>query len=102
MPDLPTLPAQDQGATPLSDKRRLDLATAAAIKLAGIAGPLQFLTNNGDEPEIEAAHELAIRVEELSNVILAALSTEAVDFDDEAYRLYGPEMHRRGKRAGHA
>jgi hypothetical protein len=90
----------DTLTNPTAEVRR-DMATAAAIKLAGIAGPLQFLTSNGDDPEVEAAHELAIRVEELSNVILAALGDGRIDLDQEQYRLAGPEMHRRGKRADH-
>lgn len=81
--------------TPIVTAQRLDLAYTAAAKLCHIAEPLQRLTADTAEPEIETAHQLAIRAAELTSVILSALSDDEADLGDCARRLYGPEKARR-------
>lgn len=77
------------------ESERMELARRAARTLGSIAGPLQFLTVDVADAEIHAAHQLAIRVEELAMVIMSALDDELADLDDARDRLLGPEMRRR-------
>ncbi len=77
------------------DAQRHRLAYKAAATIGAIAGPLQFLTCDTGDQEADAAHQLAIRIQDLAGVILSALSDEIADFDAEQYRLLGPEMYRR-------
>ncbi len=76
------------------DGVRHEMAIAAALKILAIAGPLQRLTCVSANAEVETAHELAIRVEELSGAIVAALDEDTVNLDEERYRVLGPEMNR--------
>jgi hypothetical protein len=78
-----------------ADPVRHGLAEEAAIALAQLAGPLQFLTRDDGDAEVAAAHQLAIRVEHLACVLLTLLTDAQGDLDDARYQLFGPEMHRR-------
>jgi hypothetical protein len=81
-----------------ADPERHALAQDAALALAGLAGPLQFLTSGQADPQVDAAHQLAIRVEHLAGVLLTLLTDERGELEETRYLLYGPEMHRRMRR----
>jgi hypothetical protein len=78
-----------------ADPERHALAEDAVQALAGLSGPLQFLTAGHVDPDVDAAHQLAIRVEHLAGVLLTLFTDEVDDLKDARHLLYGPEMHRR-------
>lgn len=93
---------EDRNETVLSiSHERLELARNAAVVLAQVAGPLQYLTAGHADAELDAAHQLAVRMEELAQVVITALndpgSLPAPDEElAEARAVFlGPEMHRR-------
>jgi hypothetical protein len=85
---------------------RLELALSAAAAIGSVAGPLQSMTAGLAIPEVDAAHQLAIRVEQLASVILSALNDQETPPDGdlaEAWCTYmGPELHRQMTREAEA
>lgn len=81
--------------TPIVNAQRLDLAYTAAAKLCYIAEPLQALTAESGDADVETAHQLAIRMAELVSVILSTLSDDQADLGDCMRMLHGPEVARR-------
>lgn len=80
---------------PIATTQRLDLAYTAAAKLCYIVEPLQTLTENSGDPDIETVHQLAIRAAELASAMLAALNDDMADLDKCAEQVYGRGIARR-------
>ncbi|MFN7483530.1 MAG: hypothetical protein ACK5T3_12940 [Betaproteobacteria bacterium] len=84
---------------PAINIERLDLARQAAIVVCQIAGPLQYLTAGHADAELDTAHQLAIRIEELASVMLTALNDQGAAPDtslaEARATLLGPEFGRR-------
>jgi hypothetical protein len=80
------------------DLERLDMAIKAAAAIGQIAGPLQRMTAGHADAEVDTAHQLAIRIEQLASVVLSALDDQDTPADatlaEAREVLLGPEMHR--------
>ncbi len=77
---------------------RQKLAQDAILALAPLMGVIQRLTANSGDDDVAAAHQVAIRGEELVSVALQAVDpvcTGQEDLDELRCLLRGPEANRR-------
>lgn len=80
---------------------RQQLAQDAILALVPLMGVLQRLTANSDDDNVAAAHQLAIRGEELARIAMEAVDADCTDEEDLAELrclLRGPEANRRAVR----
>lgn len=84
----------------LIDPERVDLAIQAAALIGSMAGPMQALTSRVDGGESDVIHQLSIRIEQLSGVILSALEDDLADLESARLALLGPELYRQHQREG--
>lgn len=81
--------------SPALNARRRELAHAGGATPGALSATLQRLTKGtGADPDIEAAHQLAIRAEQLANVVLSAVCGDLADLDECEPLLHGPEVRR--------
>jgi hypothetical protein len=83
---------------PFINSDRLKMVHGAATGIAMMAAPMQRLTAEVDSDENIMLHQLAIRIEELSTVIVEMLDEEHADVDEARRTVLGPELHRRHRR----
>jgi hypothetical protein len=83
---------------PAIHPERLHMAVQAAAAIGQMAGPLQRMTAGHADAEVDTAHQLAIRIEQLVSVLLTALDDKDAAPDatlaEARATLLGPELHR--------